>query len=61
MLRAGRTEENHHLATNREAHVFVRRVNRGALYQTPTLDLLRLLSMVNLTSEFPRSEIACET
>ena len=31
------------------------------LYQTPTLDRLRLLSIVKRTDELPRSEIACET
>ena len=31
-----------------------------AAYQTPTLERLRLLSIVNRTAEPPRSEIACD-
>ncbi len=62
MPQAVRTAENSQLATRPErADSLTRRVSRGAFYQTPTLDRLRLLSIVNLTSEFPRSEMACDT
>jgi hypothetical protein len=32
----------------------------ASYYQTPTLERLKLLSIVNRTAEPPRSEIACD-
>jgi len=68
-LRAVRLEGLLQSMTDSSLSLSVRKVSReggiedcsAATYQTPTLDRLRLLSMVKRTAELPRSDIDCDT
>ena len=53
-----RQDCKHPVRGGKDAVLTLRRFS--GYYQTPTLERLKLLSIVNRTAEPPRSEIACD-
>ena len=60
MHQVGRPVGRHRPESSRERLAFATSVAFAGYYQTPTLERLKLLSIVNRTAEPPRSEIACD-